>query len=268
MSDPRLTPDPALVTGSTSARIIRPVVDLCRSPEGPRDRQLLFGETVTVLGDVDGWSYVQSVKDGYCGHLRSACLGPDQTATHIVSAPATHVYARADFKSADRMSLSHASRLRVTDTDGRFACTSIGYVPLVHLTEITTRGTDPADIAALFLGTPYLWGGNSRFGIDCSGVVQAALLACGLPCPGDSDMQQSLGVAADGGYRRNDLLFWKGHVALVTSADQLIHANAGAMACVYEGIEETIHRIETQGDGPVTAHRRLPSLHSADELAL
>ena len=257
MSDPRLTPDPERVSRDEMAQVVRPVVDLCRMPSGPRDRQILFGDSVRVLHDAEGWSYIQTAKDGYCGHIRSDSLGPPMDPTHYVSAPATHVYERPDFKSPDVVSLSHASRLSVASITGKFAETSLGYVPTVHLSSVSELSNDPATIAALYLGTPYLWGGNSRSGIDCSGVIQAALLGCGISCPGDSDMQQALGHDAANTYQRNDLLFWKGHVALVVDPGTLIHANASAMACVYELIEATIKRITDQGDGPVTAHRRL-----------
>ncbi|MFG6594622.1 C40 family peptidase [Sulfitobacter sp. 1A13368] len=257
MSDPRLTPDPALATQNRPAQVAVPVADLCRRPDGPRDRQLLFGEQVTVLHEASGWTYVQAEKDGYCGHVLQSTLGTPRSATHRVCVPATHAYRDADLKSPDLLSLSYGARVTVTAETKDFAETPQGHIPLGHLAPVESREADPAQIAALFLGTPYLWGGNSRWGIDCSGLVQAALLACGIPCPGDSDQQEkTVGAPVSDAYQRNDLLFWKGHVALVVDGETMIHANAHAMAVSYENIAEAIARIEAGGDGPVTAHRR------------
>ncbi len=257
MTDPRITPDPARMTTSDPAQINAPVTDLCRTPGVPRDRQLIFGETLVVLGEDGSWRYVQADKDGYCGYLKSSTLTKVSQPTHKVSAPATHVYKRPDIKSPDLMSLTFASRLHITGQTGKFAQTDAGFIPLAHLAGIQSYTTDPAAIAALYLGTPYLWGGNSRWGIDCSGLVQSALLACAIPCPGDSDQQMALGAPASPPYQRNDLLFWKGHVALVTDPDTLIHANAHTMSVCYEGITAATDRIKAQGDGTITAHRRL-----------
>lgn len=263
MSDPRLTPDPALRTLERAAQVMVPVADLCRRPDGPRDRQVLFGEAVTVLHEAAGWAYVQAEKDGYCGHLRQSALGLPRKSNHRVCAPATHVYARADLKSPDLMSLSFGSRVTVTDMTEDFAETPQGHIPKGHLAPVEQLHNDQATVAALFLGTPYLWGGNSRWGIDCSGLVQAAFLACGLPCPGDSDQQeQSLGETVTGDYLRNDVLFWKGHVALVVDGETMIHATANTMSVTYENIAEAIGRIEAGGDGPVTAHRRVAAMGS------
>lgn len=257
MSDARITPDPDRITRRDPAQVAVPVSDLCRKPSGPRDRQLICGDAVTILDETGDWAYLQSDKDGYCGYLRRADLTGYSAPTHRVSAPATHAYSRPDIKSPENCSLSFASRLHVLTTTQGFAETPLGFVPIQHLSDITDVAHDPAAIAMLFLGTPYLWGGNSRWGIDCSGLVQAALLACGIPCPGDSDQQQSLGQDASAPYRRNDLLFWKGHVALVTDAETMIHATAHPMATVLEPIDAAIRRIANAGGGPVTAHRRL-----------
>ncbi|MFV0512964.1 MAG: C40 family peptidase [Jhaorihella sp.] len=274
MSDPRTTPanarvaaahlahcsDSAVRVAGTARRIGRPVADLLREPDGPRDRQLLLGEAVTVYEDRDGWSFVQAGKDGYVGYVLTESLGPEQAATHRVTAPATHVYARADIKSADRMTLSLGSLLAGRAETGGFLETGAGFVPLVHVAPVAELAADPVAVAELFLGTPYLWGGNSRFGIDCSGLVQAALLACGLPCPGDSDQQQAaLGRALPGASaaRRGDLLFWAGHVALVAGPGELIHANAFHMAVSREPIVQAKARIAAQGGGRVLAHKRL-----------
>ncbi|MBY6135886.1 C40 family peptidase [Nocardioides marinus] len=241
------------------ARVSQPVVDLLRAPEGPRDRQLIYGEPVTVFETRDGWAFVQAAKDGYVGYLPQSALGAAFEASHWVSAAATHVYTADDFKSPETCALSHGSRVQVLGGSGRFVETNLGFLPARHLSPLGAHMTDPVAVAELFLGTPYLWGGNSRFGIDCSGLVQAALLACGIPCPGDSDMQEAeLGTSIPGGdHQRGDLLFWKGHVAMVRDAQTLIHANAHDMAVAVEPIAAAITRIEEQGDGPVTAHKRL-----------
>ena len=242
------------------ARIALPVVDLLRAPDGPRDRQLLCGETVEVLNQTQDWHHVRAAKDGYQGYLPSAAMASAQINSHWISAPSSHSYCAADFKSRECVALSHGSRVLVSGYEDRFAKTDQGYIPKVHLTPLGQHMSDPVAVALLFLGTPYLWGGNSRFGIDCSGLVQAACLACGIACPGDSGPQErELGELLPEGspYQRNDLLFWKGHVALVHDPDTLLHANVHAMAVALEPLDAAISRIAEQGDGPVTAHRRL-----------
>ncbi|MDK3075625.1 NlpC/P60 family protein [Sedimentitalea sp. JM2-8] len=273
MSDPRSTPanlrvaarhlaeipDGAVRVTPRPRRVAKPVCDLLRRPNGPRDRQVLWGETVDEYESHDGWSFVQARKDGYVGYVPTADLGPDARTTHWVARPATHLYEAPDIKSPDRTTLSFGSRLTVLDETGAFAETADGFVPKVHLWPADRRFSDPVAVAELFLGTPYLWGGNSRFGIDCSGLVQTALIACGEACPGDSDQQQAvLGRdVADGRMEPGDLLFWKGHCALVAENSRLIHANAFHMAVSHEALPAAIERIRSQGDGPLTAHKRL-----------
>jgi len=260
MSDPRVTPDQSVVQFQKPARVTDAIVNLARAPDGPRDRQLIYGNTVSHLATVSGWAYVQSAKDGYCGYVPLGAIGKPATPTHWVTAPSSTTYQEADLKSPDRGQLTFASQLQVMSVQNDFAQTELGFVPMVHLSPCHDHFADPCEIAAFFLGTPYLWGGNSRWGIDCSGLIQAAFLACGQPCPGDSDQQMSLGAPAKPPYRRNDLLFWKGHVALVCDPATMIHANAHTMAVNLEPIKDAIPRIANSGDGPVTAHRRLPSL--------
>jgi hypothetical protein len=259
MTHPRLTPDPDFSGLTEAAQIGRGVVNLLRKPNGARDRQLLLGADVTILWREEGWAYVQAAADGYCGFVGVASLAKPQASTHKVSAPGSHGYQNANMKSIDRCALSHGSLLAALDEEDGFIRTSHGFVPRQHITVLDDYADDPADIASLYAGTPYLWGGNSRWGIDCSGLVQAACTACDIPCGADSDIQEeSLGTLLEDGStpQRNDLLFWKGHVALVWDEDTLIHANAHAMAVVFEPIEDAIARI-AKTDGPVTAHRRL-----------
>ncbi|MGB3245694.1 MAG: NlpC/P60 family protein [Sulfitobacter sp.] len=257
MSDPRAAHDPARVTQESSRCITTAFCDLLRTPDGPRDRQLLFGQDVTLLDERDGWAYVRSARDGYLGYVRSETHKPHEAATHYICAPCTHIYETANLKSRDILGLSHLSRITARSESNGFIEMSQGFIPKQHLAPVGHIKTDPAGVAAHYLGTDYLWGGNTRWGIDCSGLVQAALLACGIPCPGDSDQQMIIGEGAHAPYRRNDLLFWKGHVALVSDPDTMIHANAHAMAVNYEPIKDAIDRIQGSGGGPVTAHRRI-----------
>lgn len=261
MSDPRITRPPALAAAKGQPKQIAvPVVDLCRSPDGARDRQVLMGEAVTQVQDSNGWSLIQTDKDSYVGYLPSRTLAPRTTPTHWVSALATHVYQASNLKTPDLNTLTFGSKVTVTANDAGFAQCAGGYVPQVHLSEIGALQRDPIKVAELFIGTPYLWGGNSRLGIDCSGLVQAALLACGVDCPGDSDQQEAaLGTLQAPGTppQRGDLLFWKGHVAMVVDPKTIIHATGHPMAVVFEPLEPATKRIKEQEGLDVSAHKRL-----------
>lgn len=240
------------------ARVLRPVVDLLAAPDGARERQLLAGEAVELFETYEGWGFVRAARDGYCGYIEAEALGAPRAATHIVATPATHLYAEADIKSPDRAHLSFGSRITVLHELKTLFETPEGFIPKKHLREIDRPFSDPVTVAQMFFGTPYLWGGNSRMGIDCSGLVQAALLACGVPCPGDSDLQQTLGRdVGDDTPQRGDLWFWKGHVAMLVDPETIIHANGHAMAVTYEDERKAALRIEAQGGGPVTHRRRL-----------
>ncbi|WP_165352891.1 NlpC/P60 family protein [Loktanella sp. IMCC34160] len=244
----------------TPASVTRPVVDLLDAPDGRRERQLLLGWRVHVFETRDGWAYVRSDRDGYVGYLRAEAIGDPAAPTHSIGTPATHAYRDEDMKSPDLMRLSFGAEVTVIDERRRFFETNVGFIPKKHLRPLDRPFTDPATVAQMFYGVPYLWGGNSSDGIDCSGLVQAACLACGIPCPGDSDLQEdSLGTPVEIGspLQRGDLLFWKGHVALAVDDQTLIHANAHHMAVAYEPAEAAILRIKAQDDGPVTHHRRV-----------
>lgn len=242
-------------TAGRPARLAVPLTDLLTAPDGRRDRQVVFGTDLTVIDIRDGFAFVQSGLDGYCGWLRADALTDDLPAiTHRVTAPATHVYPAADMKRPERLSLTRGSRLSVTAIAGGFAeLAGGGFVPAQHVGD--QLADDPAQVVETMLGTPYLWGGNSRSGIDCSGLAQLALTECGIACPGDSDLQRDAFPVTDD-IRRGDLLFWPGHVAIALSPDMMIHATAWQMAVIRESIPDAIARIDAAGDGPFQGARR------------
>jgi cell wall-associated NlpC family hydrolase len=274
VSDPRLTPfsgrvahdslrgqiDAPAFTVGTAASVTAPLVDLLRRPNGPRDRQLLRGAQVLELDRTGGMTYV--LWGGYCGWLDSQALGPACIPTHYVHARATHLYSRPDLKSPEAETLSLGARLAITGQTGVFLHISCGrYVPSPHVTPLGQPDPDPVAVAERLLGTPYLWGGNSHDGIDCSGLVQVALHLAGRPCPADSDLQHTAftdyALPDATAPERGDLLFWRGHVAWVADPDTILHANAHSMSVAYEGLRAAIARIAPES--PVTAHIRLPT---------
>ncbi len=246
------------------ARVAVPVADLCAAPGGARDRQVLMGATLTVLERRQGWAFVVAGDDGYCGYVRTTALAAPQAPTHRVITPGTHLYTRADLKSPDLAAISLGVRLTIEGAEGRFLRTEDGpFVPAGHLAPLEAPPADPVALAESLIGTPYLWGGNSRAGIDCSGLVQLCWHATGRAAPGDSDMQaRELGdpLPEDAALRRGDLIFWKGHVAIVTGPDQIVHANGHRMAVTPEGLTAAIARIRAGGEGEVTMRRRDPTL--------
>jgi hypothetical protein len=249
----------AVYTEGTEMRVAVPLADLLRAPEGARERQLLLGEAFRVIDRHEGHAFGFAVKDGYCGWLPDAALARGPVPSHYVCSPATHLYPEPRVQARESAALSLGAAVKVTAVVGDWAETPGGHVPLRHLRPLGEGLGDPVAVAEGLLGTPYLWGGNSRAGIDCSGLVQLCHWVCGRMLPGDSDLQQSVGEAvADGApLQRGDLMFWKGHVALIVDQHRLIHANGHSMSVAYEETDTCIRRIAAAGGGPVTHRRRL-----------
>ena len=226
--------------------------------------QALMGERVTIYDrNGEGFAWGQLNSDGYVGWLPDRALAkPVATPTHKVTALRTFAFSGPSIKLQPVDTLVMGATVTVIREDGTFAITRDGwYLPLPHVGTIDRHADDFVAVAEQFAGTPYLWGGKSSLGIDCSGLVQVSLNAAGTGCPRDSDMQQdSLGRALDASeskqLQRGDLIFWKGHVAIVRNADTLVHANAHHMATTIENTSAAIARIKAAGS-EITAIKRL-----------
>lgn len=246
----------------TKQRVCSSITNLWGDQAGTRiERQLLFGDHFNVLEKLADLSYGQSEKDGFVGYVSTDDLCDPVASTHVVSVRGSHVYSDADMKSRPIRLLSFGSQVRSIGFVGKFAKIETGgFIFAEHLIPIDERQDDPVLVAQIFLGTPYLWGGNSGTGIDCSGLAQASLLACGIRCPGDSDLQEAdVGrlLVEEEPTERGDLLFWKGHVALALDETRMIHATANSMSVVIENIANAVKRISDQGAGNMTSRKRL-----------
>ena len=208
----------------------------------------------------EGWAWGQLETDGYVGWLSANALGkPGAAPTHKVAVPRTLCFPAPDIKRPPLAALPLGARLAIARQDERFAVTAAGWhIPIVHLAPIKAKAPDFVAVAESLLGAPYLWGGKTALGLDCSGLVQVALQAAGLACPRDSDMQElSLGkLASPADLRRGDLVFWKGHVAIARDRETLVHANAHHMMVAIEPFADAVLRIKT-GGGDVTSVKRL-----------
>ena len=271
MDDPRLTP----ARGDLAAKYLEGKVEAARfvageefeiadglAPlrEGPSSEALLVsqalkGERVTIYDrNSEGFAWGQLNSDGYVGWLPDRALAkPAAAPTHKVTALRTFAFPGPSIKLPPVETLSMGAMLTMTREDGAFAVTREGwYLPRPHVGGIGEMAADFVAVAERFVGTPYLWGGKSSLGVDCSGLVQVALNAAGTGCPRDSDMQQDglgreLSPSEARYLQRGDLIFWKGHAAIVRDADSIVHANAHHMAAVVENTREAIARIKAAG---------------------
>jgi cell wall-associated NlpC family hydrolase len=228
--------------------------------------EALFGELVRVYDERDGWAWGQLEADGYVGYLRSTALSAQtRRPTHRVRGLGTFLYTSGDVKASPWLHLSMNAALAVKETDAAFARLEDGsFVPIRHIIDHDRYASDFVAVAERFVGTPYLWGGKTRLGLDCSGLLQIAMQAAGLQCPRDSDMQceelgESIAITEDlETLARGDLVFWPGHVGMMTDGFLLLHANAHHMTVVIEPLRAAIDRISRSGL-QVSAIKRLPA---------
>lgn len=226
--------------------------------------QLLFGERFRVIERSRNYVWGQSLRDGYVGYVREADLSSDWfVPTHFVSTLRSFVFSEPNLKSRIICALSLNALVSAAETDGRFVrINNLGWIYAAHLSDFGQFAGDYVAVAEAYLNAPYQWGGRESTGLDCSGLVQQALYATGQACPRDSDMQSALGheieVGSDlKGLYRGDLVFWKGHVAIMCDEDHIIHANGFHMKTVIEPLRDALDRIAAAGVGQPTAFRRL-----------
>ncbi|MGU3536375.1 C40 family peptidase [Methylobacterium sp. A54F] len=277
-ADPRLTParpdlaaehlrgrvEAARFVAGEPRRVIAAATPLRRAPRADAaiDTEAVMGDAVTVYEARDGFAWVQLAQDGYVGYLDAGALGPpDPAPTHRLAALRSFRYPAPDLKRPPLGHLGLGAGVTARDVTGDYLALADGsYLFAGHCEPVGWTAPDPAATASRLLGTPYLWGGRTSLGLDCSGLVQLCFALAGLACPRDAD-QQERGLGAPlpldlGALRRNDLVFWRGHVGLMRDATTLIHANGHHMAVAEEPLAEAVARIRAGSYGAVTSLRR------------
>lgn len=226
------------------------------------ETQCLFGEQFDSVREQDGFAFGRLLTDDYEGWIPVAALGKKTTPTHRLAAPSSWLRTQRDIKSTSLMSLTMGSLLYLLDTHDDACEVLVGgkkrYLPSAHVVELHQRQADWVATAELFLGAPYVWGGRMHHGLDCSALVQLATQTAQISLPRNTSQQQHEGITIDdsSALRRGDLVFWQGHVGVMQSQDQLLHANAHHMQVFSEPLNKAIARID-KTMGPVTARRRL-----------
>ena len=278
LSDPRLVPArpeiaDARLRGHVAAEryvpgeargVVVPSAPLRRTPrpDAGLETEAVLGDTVTFYAAEEGFAFVRFDHDGYVGYLPEAAVGAIMPATHRVTALRSFLYPGPDLKQPAGGHLSLGARLSVEETVGEYhRLATGGYVFAGHCAPLDAVEPDFPATAERLLGTPYLWGGRTTLGLDCSGLVQLCLAQGGIAAPRDADQQErALGEALPldfDGLCRGDLVFWRGHVGLMCDATRLIHANGHHMAVTAEPLAQAVARIRANSYGPVTSIRRI-----------
>ena len=246
-------------------QVIEPVVTVHKAPrfDAMQLTQALFGETVKLFHEEEGWAWVQLAKDGYVGYVNGNALSPHVVApTHRVAVPSTFMYPDANLKTLPAIHLTLNAQVAITAENGAYSQLSNGrFVFTAHLKHVDEVEPDFVAVAEMFRHVPYYWGGKSVQGLDCSGLVQLSLEACGMKALRDSDMQEAtlgerLLVNDLDGLKRGDLVFWNGHVGIMTDENTLLHANGHHMMVVAEPLKDAADRIASRY-GQLTSIRRV-----------
>lgn len=274
MADKRVTParpdlaadflkgqvDAARFVPGRPLSVVRGRAPLRNAPaiDAEQQTELLHGEVFTVYESQNGWSWGQAALDGYVGYVHTVFLCEPVIPTHKVCALSTPMLKAPMVRAASHDALPMNALVRLEKLDGDFARTDAGFVAQRHLVPLDWQAEDFVAVAERFAGTPYVWGGKSHAGLDCSGLIQTALQAAGRDAPRDTDMmEKALGHAVDGNaYRRGDLVFWKGHMGVMLDEARLLHANAFHMEVAVEPLADAVARIAAAA-GPITSVRRL-----------
>jgi cell wall-associated NlpC family hydrolase len=251
------------------ARIAVATADIRKAPQSDSglNTQAIYGDDVSVFDVAEGWAWIQNELDGYVGYVADDVLTERAAEpTHVVCVPRTFLYPGPDLKQPRSGELSMGSRLAIAgsaETRGtEYALLASGEAVIAkHLAPAGKIAADYVEVAETLLHTPYLWGGVSGFGIDCSGLVQLSMRMAGKSVLRDSDMQAAtIGTELDPGVdfsalSRGDLVFWNGHAAIMADPDTLIHASGHTMTVAREPLRQAIDRIGYLYGGP-TGFRR------------
>jgi Bacterial dipeptidyl-peptidase Sh3 domain/NlpC/P60 family len=251
--------------GKVSAKVFRegspmqmlaPIATLHRAPaaDAAQDTEVLMGETCRVFDVADGWAWVQLTRDSYVGYIRHEFLNAHvHQPSHKITVPSTLLYAKPSIKTQPVKFLSMNAEVTVAAVQDQFLeLATGGFIFSEHAKPVNQQQTDFVCVAEQFLNAPYLWGGKSVHGIDCSGLVQTALHACGKFCPRDADMQEAelgspLLINNLDGVKRGDLIFWKGHVGIMRDKETLLHASGHQMQVVSEPLHVADERTKAKG---------------------
>jgi len=243
-------------------QVIIPALPIRKAPDAAAamDDQLLAGEVFAVLETRDGWAWGQSRADGYVGWVE--CSGLSDTirpVDHVIGVLRTYAFPEPSIKAPPNHLLSLNAGFTAGRREGRFVeAIGLGWVVEAHCLPVGEIASDFVAVAEAFLGAPYLWGGKESLGLDCSGLVQMSLQAAGQAMPRDADQQEAAlkaiweDVTDTAERRRGDVVFWPGHVGIMTDSEHLLHANASSMDVTLEPFAEAEARIRA-AENPVRA---------------